>query len=642
MRSRANVMAIALLAPVLLLAGCGGGGGAEDDNGAASLNAGIAIAGSFPGGVGSFPGFVFALVSEIEQGSSDLNGDGDTSDEVVHMVTLATGAVTNLGIAGSPGFAANASFIAWGTSELDQDETDLNGDGDANDRILTIFNPNMPISPTNPMITGVTMSGPTPLQGEGDIFAFSTSEVSAQLILNGDGIADDFVMRTFNTATMTTFNTGLAHDSQNLAFSLRNGILAFEVSEDEESDPTAMMPMGIDYNGDTDMEDFVLFIADPVAMTVTPAGPGAARAIDPGSFIVIGTPASPAVVYAVDEMATMDPVTMEGSNFNNGGLFLDADSDDTIAAIFDVNSGLEFFPGGGIGIQPSRLSGSGTRVVISVPEDDNGATDINNDGDSDDVIPFWVDLANPTDATSVGLAMDPDETSILPICCNNHFVFAASESMQGPNGTNFNSMWFDTDTDDMVPHFVDTSVNPVIPFNTTFAGAQVICDTKFGEFVIVVANEGENGFDFTDDQANDDEAIFYFGVVNDAIDPNPTYVRVGNGNISVQSCANVVRFIAFSEEMEGDPESGDMNFDGDFDDFVLFGARLQKANATVNGVNVYGTVDPNVAMNSFPFIADDLAVAYPTLESSLGNGARLNGDGDSFDSVLQLVTFDCP
>lgn len=641
MRSRTIVTAMVVLATVLMLNGCGGGGG-QADGGAAAVNTGIAIAGSFPGGVGSFPGFVFALVSEVEQGASDLNGDGDTSDEVVHMVTIATGAVTNLGVSGSPGFAANANFVAWGVSEADENATDFNGDGDMNDRVLAVFNPNMPVSPTNPLVTGITMSTATPIQGDGDVFAFSTSEVEAQLVLNADGIADDFVMRTFNTATMTVFNTGLAHDPDNLAFILVNGILAFEVSEDAESNPNDMTPMGIDHNGDSDTDDFVLFLADPVAMTVTPVGGAFARAIIPASFTIVGTPANPVIVYAIDESKTTDPVASSGTNLNGSGLFLDGDEEDAVCAIFDVNSGTEFLPGGGIAVQAARFSGSATRLVISVPEEDNGFTDINNDGDAEDVIPFWIDLADPAVGHSVGIAQDIDETSPLPFMCDEHFVFLADEDMQGPNGTNYNTMWFDADVDDLVPHFVDTSVSPVIPFNTTLAGDQVICDPQYGEFVIVVADENANGFDFTDDQATDDEAIFYFPVSSNAIGPSPTYVRVGNGNISLQTCPSSIRFIAFSEEMEGDPESGDMNFDGDFDDYVLFSAQFDKASLSVVGATVLGTVDPDTAMDSFPFIADNLAAAFPTLESSLGHGARLNGDGDTFDSVLQLVRFDCP
>ncbi len=80
-------------------------------------------------------------VNESAQGATDLNGDGDAGDKVVHVWQRTTGTTTNLALAVSdddfPAVAAGAVMLA--VDEPTQGATDLNGDGDAFDDIVHIW-----------------------------------------------------------------------------------------------------------------------------------------------------------------------------------------------------------------------------------------------------------------------------------------------------------------------------------------------------------------------------------------------------------------------------------------------------------------------------------------------------------------------
>lgn len=102
------------------------------------------------GGAPSFPpGFAFAIardhvvLTSSESSATppvDLNGDGDTTDNVVQALSLASGSVTNLGLAlASLPVPVHASLAPAGVlvrvSEFAQGTGPLNGDGDTNDGV---------------------------------------------------------------------------------------------------------------------------------------------------------------------------------------------------------------------------------------------------------------------------------------------------------------------------------------------------------------------------------------------------------------------------------------------------------------------------------------------------------------------------
>jgi hypothetical protein len=93
------------------------------------------------GGISHIDGEMFAFpVAESSQGNSDLNGDGDTSDVVLHIHDAASGTTTNLELAEDksnyPRFSGRR--VAFTVSETDQGNTDLNGDGDTLDTVVHV------------------------------------------------------------------------------------------------------------------------------------------------------------------------------------------------------------------------------------------------------------------------------------------------------------------------------------------------------------------------------------------------------------------------------------------------------------------------------------------------------------------------
>src|SRR5262249_2474713 len=133
----------------------------------------------------------------------DLNGDGDTSDFVVHVRRLSTGETTNLGIAGFPLFF-HGDDLFLNANEAAQGNTDLNGDGDASDLVVlkaslstkAISNPGIPAGFVSP--------------SDGDFSLLAVDEADAHADLNGDGDTSDQVYALQNWSTGTRTNLGLA------------------------------------------------------------------------------------------------------------------------------------------------------------------------------------------------------------------------------------------------------------------------------------------------------------------------------------------------------------------------------------------------------------------------------------------------
>jgi len=77
----------------------------------------------------------------VGESAADLNGDGDAQDEVVHVFDAATGQVDNLGLALLP-FSltffptVDGEYVVVPVNEKAQGATDLNGDGDTQDNVV--------------------------------------------------------------------------------------------------------------------------------------------------------------------------------------------------------------------------------------------------------------------------------------------------------------------------------------------------------------------------------------------------------------------------------------------------------------------------------------------------------------------------
>jgi len=84
-------------------------------------------------------GYLIAFtVNESDQGHSDLNGDGDVTDSVLHVYDGTRDKTYNLGYAANV-IAVDSETVAFGANEFEQGQ-DFNGDGDQSDSILHSFN----------------------------------------------------------------------------------------------------------------------------------------------------------------------------------------------------------------------------------------------------------------------------------------------------------------------------------------------------------------------------------------------------------------------------------------------------------------------------------------------------------------------
>jgi len=156
------------------------------------------------------------LVGESAQAESDLNGDGDATDDVLHVYDATTGVVTNTRLAVAHGLGRDVSSytypvepvvardgIALLVGEVEQGGADLNNDGDAEDDVLHVIEPKTG-EIVNLELAAATMIGPfgsrNPIapQLDGQRVTFVAGEAEQGGDLNGDGDLDDQITYTLN------------------------------------------------------------------------------------------------------------------------------------------------------------------------------------------------------------------------------------------------------------------------------------------------------------------------------------------------------------------------------------------------------------------------------------------------------------
>ena len=202
-------------------------------------------------------------VVEYMQGNIDLNGDGDTQDPVLHMYERSTGEITNLGLVGS-GLRVDDNLIVLMVDERNHGNTDLNGDGDTEDRVLHVYDYSTGETTNLELATGFT---------GGFKFSFATHSVNEDLVifhvheddqentdLNGDGDTEDRVLHVYDHSTGVTANLELTVR----ASALDGSIVTFSLDENDQGNT--------DLNGDGDTTDSVLHVYDPSTGVTTNLG----------------------------------------------------------------------------------------------------------------------------------------------------------------------------------------------------------------------------------------------------------------------------------------------------------------------------------------------------------------------------------
>ncbi len=198
-----------------------------------------------PESAGETPALAGCPTATLIDGDPDLNGDGDTGDQVVHFWNGSN--IDNLGRAASE-VVLSDSWIAALVSESDESAASLNGDSDADDLVVQVH-PAGPGSWTNLAQAAETIA----LAGARVAF-LTDEEAQGDGSLNDDGDTDDAVVQVYDADTDTLTNVAQAAEEVVLG---STGLVAFRTLESAQG----VVPL----NGDGDTDDGVLQVYDAVA-----------------------------------------------------------------------------------------------------------------------------------------------------------------------------------------------------------------------------------------------------------------------------------------------------------------------------------------------------------------------------------------
>jgi hypothetical protein len=305
-------------------------------------------------------------VSEEGQGGLDLNGDGDATDWVLHIFEAGSGTVENLGISVAP--ASVALFVDDGgvgfvVDEVSEGRGDLNGDGDTNDTVLHHWDA---LAREVVKITAHMRFH----QYDAGFAAVLISETFEGLDLNGDGDANDLdVVHLYDTRTRQLENLGLATTSIGLAFGA--GWLVIPVLEGANG--------GLDRNGDGDALDKLYVLHEPATGASWETG-------------LSGPPVGAFHHPAPSTDARVVVITGETAGFDRNG---DGDLDDLWPVILTPATADVFDPSLTFDVFFSTLTLAGDRMAIEVDEARQGL-DLNDDLDLEDQVVHELDLAQRT------------------------------------------------------------------------------------------------------------------------------------------------------------------------------------------------------------------------------------------------------
>jgi len=602
----------------LLGPACSGGtaGGGDDPETpgpflpfAVRINPGLAIEDGFARAA-VVPPYLLIPVSEIESGK-DLNDDRDKVDRVMHLLDTESGEVTNLGLAVTgKAYACDVQF-AFLVSEVGQNVSDLNGDGDTLDAVWFVFDPRLPLGPTNPSNTGLATPG-SGLPGVGTTggFVLLQSETSSGGDLNGDGDITDLVIRAINTTTRTVAPLQPMAQAAGTPLVARNGRVLVAISEKGE---------GQSLNGDADTLDTVLVAVDFTFLETRIVNVGGIfpRAIGNAPYALTDGHA----VYFIDEASDA-----------NRDLNADGDSVDAILAVFDLGTGtgevtprastvatfaLACNPAVGIATGPDR-------AVVALSEAGNGNRDLNNDLDWFDSVAAWVDTTNPAFVQIV-----PITFGLMPAAMDGRRAIVPVSEINSSAiiGVDLNG---DGDTDDLVAHVIDTSTNTV-----TNLGVAVTTLAVHGDDALIgVPEAGDLGIDLNGDGDTNDVVLRYCDLGARPIS-TVHFGLAANAATMIRAGSNDVRLALLAPENQGG-HFRDTNQDGDANDNAIVLVRIAPFNqppAVLAPTPIFaGTAS---AFPLAPVHVGPNVVAFAT--SEVMENRDLNNDRDKTDTVIQYV-----
>jgi hypothetical protein len=287
-------------------------------------------------------------VDEAAQGGADLNGDGDALDRVLFVLDRAHGTARSLGRAVSA-LEVGAPLVACAVDEAADGARDLDNDGDASGTVLGV------LDERDGSFTEFTLRDSAPLAVADGRVALRLAEADG-LDLNLDGDDEDTaLLEVYDGRTRLLQNTRLVLASS--AVTAVGGVFGVAVSE-------AAQGRG-DLSGDGDADDAVFHVYDPV------------RAFSVNLGLVVPLHPPPAVDGARFLLHALERPS--GADWNGDG-----DLDDLVVHVFESEPGLLYGTGMASAAAAVLLGGW---VGVSVSEAMQGSGDLDGDGEaSGDVV----------------------------------------------------------------------------------------------------------------------------------------------------------------------------------------------------------------------------------------------------------------
>jgi len=445
-------------------------------------------------------------VDEAAQGGRDLNGDGDALDRVIHVYDAPTGEFRNLGLAVQR-IVVGGSLVAVAVDEAAHGGADLDGDGDATGSVLAVHDLR------DGTTTVLTLRDSSPLLVHADSVALRLAErVGNDLTGDGDD-SDQAVFEVYDGSTRLLQNTTLALAGDSVAGV--GGTFGVLVSE-------AAQGRG-DLSGDGDADDWVFHVFDPRrSLSVNlglspPLHP--ASAVDGHRYLVFAREGPSAV------------------DFNHDG-----DTEDVVVQVFDPEKG-QLFLTGLASLGAAALFGE--FVGVSVSETMQGATDLDGDGETDGNVVHVFDLGTGF-ARNLGL-----DAFVLRGGTQRLFLVPLEKLRNDWNG--------DGDFLDQV--FADWAPSEGPARLGAAVGA--LLDVA-GDLALLQVSEGERGVDVTGDGDRSDLVLELFDGATGAT--RSLGVAVGS---AARLAAGGVVLALVDEEAQG----RDLNGDGDRADEVVYRSR---------------------------------------------------------------------
>ena len=418
-------------------------------------------------------GIAAFLVPEGRQGNTDLNGDGDSSDNVLHVWQPGDPSATNLGVAisDSPGgqpITISSGTVVFGVEESAQGNTDLNGDGVVADSVIHVWRPGSGLENLN---LRSHYGQNFPVRAEGSMFIIPGHETSGINDFNGDGDYNDEILFAWDSSTDTLVDSDLSTQNTG-AYHIDSGQVMLMAYEADDG------PGGTDYNGDGNFNDFVAHLWDPTTGTTVNGLVGGASeqpawggALGDGSFLL-------AVRESVNGPA--------GTDYNGDG-----DTTDDVAFVWANGAGSPSNLGVATSLTQDSSLGDGAAAFI-VPENGQGGSDLNGDGDTiDGVLHVW---SASSGLQNVGLHAVSTWTASISQGVVGFLVREAEQGNTDRNG--------DGDASDHVVTAYTVATDTVHNLALAAPGGTTPIEADAGKLVFPVSESAHGGTDINGDGFN--------------------------------------------------------------------------------------------------------------------------------------------